>query len=204
MGQPESAAVQRIWAPSPPPSSRRAIFRNCWIPRIPAIPVPAPRSERTPLGRPIVFGPIYDPSTTRRVGDAHRPGSVPRQHHSAESRWDPVATNVIQKIGIQDPTFAVAVAQHSDHQRSARFSPADLGHQDRSPGERKNQLSGYYNHSYRSRYNNGAGRFPAVSGSGLQFLAAADHSRPPGAAVADVHGLAATLSTAQPPASTGS
>jgi hypothetical protein len=56
------------------------------------------------LGRPIVFGQIYDPSTTRNVG-----GSTVRDPFVGniipQSRWDPVATNVVQKIGIQDPTL---------------------------------------------------------------------------------------------------
>lgn len=48
------------------------------------------------LGRPILFGQLYDPSTTRRVGSEivrdPFPGNI-----IPESRFDPVAKNVIQK-----------------------------------------------------------------------------------------------------------
>ena len=115
------------------------------------------------LGRPIVFGQIYDPSTTRQVSggivrDAFQGNLIP------QARWDPVAKNVIQKIGIQDPTLPTLLRNIPTINSSPVFHletwAIKIDHQFNS----KNQLSGYYNHSYRSRFNNGAGRFVPFPG----------------------------------------
>jgi hypothetical protein len=111
-----------------------------------------------PLGRPILFGQIYDPTTTRQVGDAivrdPFPGNIIPQ-----SAWDPVAANVIQKIGIQDPTLSSLLRNIPTINGQPVFNLQSWGIKGDHQLNSKNQLSGYYNHSYRSRYNNGAGRF---------------------------------------------
>jgi hypothetical protein len=110
------------------------------------------------LGRPIIFGQIYDPSTTRTVG-----GSTVRDPFVGniipQSKWDPVATNVVQKIGIQDPTLPSLLRNIPTINGSPVFHLQTWGVKIDHQLTSKNQLSGYYNHSYRSRYNNGAGRF---------------------------------------------
>ena len=110
------------------------------------------------LGRPIVFGQIYDPSTTRTVG-----GSTVRDPFVGniipQSKWDPVATNVVQKIGIQDPTLPSLLRNIPTINGQPVFHLQTWGVKIDHQLTSKNQLSGYYNHSYRSRYNNGAGRF---------------------------------------------
>jgi len=56
------------------------------------------------LGRPVVFGALYDPSTTRsESGTTVRdpfPGNIIPQ-----SRWDPVSKNILQLAPITDPLF---------------------------------------------------------------------------------------------------
>lgn len=57
------------------------------------------------LGRPVIFGEIYDPASTRTGPDGQPirdtfPGNV-----IPESRWGPVAKNIVQRVGIVDPTF---------------------------------------------------------------------------------------------------
>ena len=115
------------------------------------------------LGRPIVFGQIYDPSTTRTVGgaivrDAFLGNIIPKD------RWDPVATNIIQKIGIQDPTLPTLLRNIPTINGQPVFHLETWGLKIDHQLNSKNQLSGYYNHSYRSRFNNGAGRFVPFPG----------------------------------------
>jgi hypothetical protein len=115
------------------------------------------------LGRPIVFGQLYDPSTTRRVGDAivrdPFPGNIIPQ-----GRWDPVARNIIQNIGIVDPTMPTLLRNIPTITSSPEFNLHSWGIKGDHQISSKHQLSGYYNRSYRSRYNNGAGRFLPLPG----------------------------------------
>ncbi len=115
------------------------------------------------LGRPIIFGQIYDPSTTRRVGDeiVRDPfvGNIIPQN-----RWDPVAANVVNKIGIVDPTLPSLLRNIPTINGQPIFHLSTWGIKIDHQINSKNQLSGYYNHSYRSRYNNGAGRFLPLPG----------------------------------------
>ena len=109
-------------------------------------------------GRPIRFGQIYDPSTTRRVGegivrDAFAGNIIPT------SRFDPVAANVVGKVGIQDPTFSSLLRNIPTINGQPVFELLSYGFKADHQVNSKHQLSGYYNHSYRSRFNNGAGRF---------------------------------------------
>lgn len=57
-----------------------------------------------PLGRPVVFGAIYDPSSTRNTA-----GGVVRDPFSGNkiptARFDPVASNIL-KVGLADPTYS--------------------------------------------------------------------------------------------------
>jgi hypothetical protein len=108
------------------------------------------------LGRPIIFGQIYDPSTTRRVGD-----QIVRDPFTGniipQNRWDPVAANIVTKVGIVDPTLPTLLRNAQNINSSPEFHLETWGIKIDHQINSKNQLSGYYNHSYRSRYNNGSG-----------------------------------------------
>ena len=56
------------------------------------------------MGRPVQFGAIYDPSTTRTVnGQTVRdmfPGNI-----LPKSRWSPVSSKIVDTVGITDPLF---------------------------------------------------------------------------------------------------
>jgi hypothetical protein len=116
-----------------------------------------------PLGRPIVFGQIYDPTTTRQVaGGIVRdpfPGNIIPQ-----ARWDPVATNIIQKIGIQDPSLPSLLRNVPTINGQPIFHLETWGIKIDHQVNEKNHLSGYYNHSYRNRFNNGSGNFVPFPG----------------------------------------
>jgi hypothetical protein len=115
------------------------------------------------LGRPIVFGQIYDPATTRRVGD-----SIVRDPFVGniipQARFDPVAAAVIKKIGIVDPTTNTLLRNIPTINGQPLFHLSSWGLKGDHQLNSKNQISGYYNHSYRTRYNNGAGRFLPLPG----------------------------------------
>ncbi|MEO8659086.1 MAG: TonB-dependent receptor [Bryobacteraceae bacterium] len=110
------------------------------------------------MGRPVVFGQIYDPSTTRRVD-----GGIVRDPFVGniipQSAWDPVAKNIVQKIGIQDATLPSLLRNIPTINGQPVFSLETWGLKVDHEINSKNKISGYYNHSYRSRYNNGAGSF---------------------------------------------
>jgi hypothetical protein len=117
------------------------------------------------LGRPIIFGQIYDPATTRTVNGAivrdPFPGNIIPQ-----GRWDPVAKNLLSNFGVPNPEFdsmlrneqALATGQPFFHEH---IIGVKIDHQVND----KNRLSGYYNRSYRDRNNNGAGRYLPIPGS---------------------------------------
>lgn len=106
-----------------------------------------------PLGRPIVFGQIYNPATTRTVNGAivrdPFPGNIIPQ-----SAWDPVAVNVLNKIGLPNPQFNSMLR---NEQKLGTCCP--YFHEwivgvkiDHNINER-NRISGYYNQSNRDRNN---------------------------------------------------
>ncbi len=110
-----------------------------------------------PLGRPIIFGQIYNPKTTRRLPD----GSVVRDPFPGnivpETMWDPVAKNILG-IGLPTATYNRMV---NNIDRVADCCPFfDLrvwGVKGDHNISDKHRISGYFNHSYRLRQNN-AGR----------------------------------------------
>jgi hypothetical protein len=75
------------------------------------------------------------------------------------SRFDPVAANIVNKVGIQDPTLPSLLRNIPTINGSPVFNLQTWGIKVDHQLTARNQLSGYYNNSYRSRYNNGAGRF---------------------------------------------
>ncbi len=117
------------------------------------------------LGRPIIFGQIYDPLSTRTVnGSTVRdpfPGNI-----IPESRWDPVATNVIQKAGIQDPTLNTMIRNIPTIGTCCPFFDLHIiGVKiDHNIGD-KQHISGFYNQSYRFRNNANSPRYLPVPGS---------------------------------------
>jgi hypothetical protein len=116
------------------------------------------------LGRPVIFGQIYDPRTTRVVN-----GSVVRDpflgNFIPDSAWDPVAKNIIQNVNIVDPQFDTMI---NNIQRIGTSSPFFnlhiFGVKVDHVISQNHRISGYYNRSYRERNNNGASRFLPIPG----------------------------------------
>ncbi|HKW98227.1 MAG TPA: carboxypeptidase regulatory-like domain-containing protein [Bryobacteraceae bacterium] len=116
------------------------------------------------LGRPIIFGQIYDPHSTRTVnGTAVRdpfPGNIIPQ-----SDFDPVALNVINKAGIRDPTYNTMLRNIQTLGTCCPFFDLHIvGVKiDHNIGD-KEHISGFYNQSYRLRNNGNSPRYLPVPG----------------------------------------
>jgi hypothetical protein len=111
------------------------------------------------LGRPVIFGQLYDPRTTRQVGNA-----VVRDPFAGniipQNAWSSVSRNILDKAGITDPLI----------DRMLQNYPAIAGccpvFDERIYGVKvdhhfneNHKISGYYNHTYRLRNNSPGGRW---------------------------------------------
>ena len=98
------------------------------------------------LGRPIVFGAIYDPRSTRVVNGTTVRDPFPGNIIPA-SQINPVSENIVSKIGIQDPTFDSMVNNVQQLATNAPFlNYYNVGVKiDHNIGD-KHHISGYFNH----------------------------------------------------------
>jgi carboxypeptidase family protein len=116
------------------------------------------------LGRPIIFGTIYDPKSTRLVnGTPVRdpfPGNIIQP-----SQFDPVASNVLTKAGIEDPAFGTMLRNIPNVGTCCPFFDLHIFgvKMDHNIGD-KEHISFFYNQSYRNRNNNGSSRYLPVPG----------------------------------------
>jgi hypothetical protein len=109
------------------------------------------------LGRPIIFGQIYDPHSTTQAPDGTYvrnpyPGNIIPQ-----AAFDPVAAKIVG-IGIVNPQFDKLINNQPKLGTCCAFFRLHtvglkIDHQINS----RNQISGYYNQSYRNRDNNSCG-----------------------------------------------
>jgi len=111
------------------------------------------------LGRPVIFGQIYDPRTARLVnGVVVRdpfPGNIIPQ-----SQWSPVSSAILSKAGITDPLFDRMLDNIPNLSSSSpvfdeRMYTAKIDHK-LSDAHR---ISGVYSHNYRNRNNSPGGRW---------------------------------------------
>jgi hypothetical protein len=117
------------------------------------------------LGRPVIFGQLYDPRTTRTGPDGNPIRDPFIGNIIPEEMWDPVAKNIVQNVGITDPQFDKMI---NNIQRVGTCCPFFDLHIigvkiDHAIGN-KHRISGYYNRSYRDRNNNGSSRYLPIPG----------------------------------------
>jgi hypothetical protein len=117
------------------------------------------------LGRPILFGQIYDPRSTRTAPDGSTIRDPFQGNMIPKSQWSPVATNIVDKVGIVDPTISRMV---NNIERVATCCPFFNLHIIGVKGDHnlteQHRISGYYNHGYRGRNNNGGSRYLPIPG----------------------------------------
>jgi len=153
------------FATLPVPDFKQGNFSQLFNPAFTGNPLSGTQVGTDALGRPVVFGAIYDPATTRMVnGEVVRdpfPGNI-----IPTSRITPVAENVITNIGVQDPTFNSMLR---NTQALASGSPYFDLHIfgvkiDQNIGD-KEHISGFYNQSYRNRNNYSGTPYQPVPGA---------------------------------------
>lgn len=111
------------------------------------------------LGRPVVFGQIYDPSTARQVGNAWVrdpfPGNVIPQ-----SRWANVSRNILTTYGITDPMLDSMLRNIPAFSSCCPISDEKMltARGDHDFNE-SNKLSLTFSRNFRARYNSGANRW---------------------------------------------
>ncbi len=111
------------------------------------------------LGRPIIFGQIYDPRTARQVGNAvvrdPFPGNI-----IPPAQWSSVSRNIIEKIGITDPLIDRLLNNYPTIGTCCPvFNERIYGVKADHLINDSHKLSGYYNHTYRLRNNSPGGRW---------------------------------------------
>lgn len=117
------------------------------------------------LGRPVVFGAIYDPATSRQVGDVWVrdvfPGNmVPR------NRWSPVSANILQQAPITDPLFDIMLRNTPSLGACCpEFNETMLTFKGDHNFTERNRLSGMVNRNFRKRYNSGNPRWDNPPGT---------------------------------------
>ncbi|HKQ76366.1 MAG TPA: carboxypeptidase-like regulatory domain-containing protein [Blastocatellia bacterium] len=113
------------------------------------------------LGRPVIFGQIYDPRTTRLVNGAVVRDPFPG-NMIPQSAWSPVSSNILSKAGITDPLFDrmlnnIPNLNSGQPIFDERMYLAKIDHKLND----KHRISGLYNHNYRNRINSPGGRWGA-------------------------------------------
>ncbi|MCI0523906.1 MAG: hypothetical protein L0Y75_01465, partial [Acidobacteria bacterium] len=116
------------------------------------------------LGRPIIFGQLYDPRTTRQVGSA-----VVRDPFVGNiiptSQWSSVSRNIIEKVGITDPIIDRMLNNFpSINTCCPVFDERMYGIKVDHHINDSHKISGFYNHTYRLRNNSPGGRWGAPPG----------------------------------------
>ncbi len=116
------------------------------------------------LGRPVIFGQIYDPRTARQVGSAvvrdPFPGNIIPQ-----SAWSAVSRNIVEKVGITDPIIDRMLNNFpSLSSGSPVFDERIYAIKADHHFNDSHKISGYYNHTYRLRNNSPGGRWGAPPG----------------------------------------
>ncbi|MCI0524375.1 MAG: carboxypeptidase-like regulatory domain-containing protein [Acidobacteria bacterium] len=116
------------------------------------------------LGRPIIFGQIYDPRTARQVGSAvvrdPFPGNI-----IPTAQWSAVSRNIIEKVGITDPIIDRMLNNFpSINTCCPVFDERMYGIKVDHHINDSHKISGFYNHTYRLRNNSPGGRWGAPPG----------------------------------------
>ncbi|HET8548276.1 MAG TPA: carboxypeptidase regulatory-like domain-containing protein [Bryobacteraceae bacterium] len=118
-----------------------------------------------PLGRNIIFGQLYDPTTTRNAPDG-RPVRDPFVGNIIpKNRWSNVSKNIVDTVGIINPDLDKMVRNTAEIGTCCPFFRLyTIAVKGDYHINQANQLSGYYNHEYRIRNNSPGGRYLPVPG----------------------------------------
>jgi hypothetical protein len=149
----------------PIPAFKRGDFSRLLDPAFTGRPAAGTVVGNDALGRPVVYGQIYDPRTTRDVnGVALRdpfPGNIIPQ-----ARFDPVSSKILQVAPITDP---IIDRQLLNYPALGSCCPVFDEHIFGIKGDQilndKNRISAFYNQTYRVRNNSPTGRWGVPPGT---------------------------------------
>ncbi|HEY1242461.1 MAG TPA: carboxypeptidase-like regulatory domain-containing protein, partial [Bryobacteraceae bacterium] len=111
------------------------------------------------LGRAVVYGQIYDPSTARQVGSTWVRDPFPG-NMIPKTKWDPVATKILELAPITDPLFDTLVNNTPTlGSSSPTFQETMLTLKADHNISEKHRLSSTFNRNFRSRANSPGGRW---------------------------------------------
>jgi hypothetical protein len=109
------------------------------------------------LGRPIIFGQIYNPKTTRTGPDGEPIRDPFPGNRIPQDQWDPVAKNILD-LGLPTATYNRMINNIDRVSNCCPFFDLRIwGVKGDHNISDKHRLSGYFNHSYRLRQNNSGG-----------------------------------------------
>jgi carboxypeptidase family protein len=138
---------------------KRGDFSKLLDPGFTGNPLSGTQAGTDALGRPVIFGQLYDPRTARLVGDQWVrdpfPGNIIPQ-----SEWSAVSRNILNLAPITDPINNLMQLNYPSISTCCpvfdqRIYAAKVEHQ----FTEKHRVSAYYNHTYRLRNNSPGGRW---------------------------------------------
>lgn len=117
------------------------------------------------LGRPVVFGAVYDPATARQVGTSWVrdvfPGNI-----VPKNRWSPVSQKVLELAPITDPAFDTMLNNIPNLSSSSPvFGEKMLTLRGDHNFSASHRLAVTFNRNFRARYNSPAGRWGKPPGT---------------------------------------
>jgi hypothetical protein len=148
----------------PTTDMKRGDFSSLLNPAYTGNPASGTTVGTDPLGRPVRFGQIYDPRTTRTVN-----GQVVRDPFPnniiPQSAWSGVSRNIVNEVGIDDPVLgtlfnnmpnlSACCPVFDEHMFSAKV--------DHNLGDR-HRVAAFFNMNHRQRNNSPGGRWGAPPG----------------------------------------
>jgi Carboxypeptidase regulatory-like domain len=150
---------------------KRGNFSRLLDPAFTGNPLSGTRVGTDALGRPIIFGQLYDPRTTRAnpnfnpnlpISSTNQPSirdPIPG-NIIPTSQWSAVSRNIIEKVGITDPLIDRMLNNIPSINTCCpifdeRMYATKIDHHFND----KHKISGYYNQSFRQRNNSPNGRW---------------------------------------------
>jgi carboxypeptidase family protein len=140
---------------------KRGDFSKLFDPAFTGNPLSGTRVGTDALGRPVIFGQIYDPGTARQIGgktvlDPFQGNIIP------QSQWSSVSRNILSLAPITDPINGRMQLNYPAISTCCpvfdeRIYAVKVDHQ----FSEKHRLSTYYNQTYRLRNNSPGGRWGA-------------------------------------------
>ncbi|MDQ6666083.1 MAG: carboxypeptidase-like regulatory domain-containing protein, partial [Acidobacteriota bacterium] len=149
----------------PIPAFKRGDFSRLLNPAFTGDPKSGSNIGTDALGRPVLYGQVYDPQTTRQVNGKTVRDPFPGNIIPAD-RFDPVAGKILQLAPITDPISDTLLNNIPNIGTCCPvFDQTTIGVKIDHIVNSNHRLSGYYNHEKRIRNNSPGGRWGIPPGT---------------------------------------